>query len=149
MEAIIFIGIQASGKSTFYRERFFNTHIRLNLDMLKTRHREESLLNACIAFRQPFVVDNTNITRLDRQRYIRPAREAGWRIEGYYFSTSIEASLARNERRTGKERIPIKGVLGTAARLEIPGTGEGFDRLWYVRASVDGEFIIEEWQDEV
>jgi transcriptional regulator with XRE-family HTH domain len=37
VEAIIFVGIQASGKSTFYRERFFDTHLRINLDMLKTR----------------------------------------------------------------------------------------------------------------
>jgi len=26
MEAIIFIGIQATGKSTFFQQRFFNTH---------------------------------------------------------------------------------------------------------------------------
>ena len=40
MEAVIFVGLQASGKSTFYRERFSRTHVRINLDMLKTRHRE-------------------------------------------------------------------------------------------------------------
>ena len=33
MEAVIFIGIQASGKSTFFKERFFNTHVRINLEM--------------------------------------------------------------------------------------------------------------------
>lgn len=60
MEAILFIGIQASGKTTFYKERFFKTHIRVNLDMLKTRHRESLLLKACIEMKQPFVVDNTN-----------------------------------------------------------------------------------------
>jgi predicted kinase len=35
MEAVIFVGIQGSGKSTFYNERFVDTHIRINLDMLK------------------------------------------------------------------------------------------------------------------
>jgi hypothetical protein len=68
MEAILFIGIQAVGKSTFYKERFFTTHVRINLDMLKTRHRELLLLQACIAARQPFVVDNTNIFKRDRAR---------------------------------------------------------------------------------
>ena len=43
MEAVILIGIQGSGKSTFYRERFFDTHVRINLDMLKTRQREKLL----------------------------------------------------------------------------------------------------------
>ena len=48
MEAILFIGIQASGKSTFFAERFFKTHVRINLDMLRTRHREELLVKACL-----------------------------------------------------------------------------------------------------
>ena len=48
MEAAIFVGIQASGKSSFYRKQFFDTHLRIYLDMLKTRHRERILLRACI-----------------------------------------------------------------------------------------------------
>ena len=70
MEAIIFVGIQASGKSTFYRERFFDTHLRINLDMLKTRYREQLILRACIEAKQPFVVDNTNPSVEERARYI-------------------------------------------------------------------------------
>jgi predicted kinase len=34
METVILIGIQGSGKSTFYRERFFDTLVRINLDLL-------------------------------------------------------------------------------------------------------------------
>lgn len=70
MEAIIFVGIQATGKSTFYRENFFKTHIRINLDMLKTRHRENIILEACIKAKQPFVIDNTNPSMNDRKKYI-------------------------------------------------------------------------------
>jgi predicted kinase len=85
MEAILLIGIQAAGKTTFYKERFFKTHIRINLDMLRTRHRESLLLNACIEMKQPFVVDNTNPKKQDRLRYIDRAKEAGFQIIGYYF----------------------------------------------------------------
>ena len=60
MELIIFIGCQASGKSTFFKRYFSDTHIRLNLDMLKTRHRERILFQACLAAKQKCVVDNTN-----------------------------------------------------------------------------------------
>ena len=74
MEAIIFIGIQGAGKSTFFKERFFDTHVRINLDTLRTRRREEILLNACLQSRQPFVVDNTNPLPADRSRYLGPAR---------------------------------------------------------------------------
>lgn len=30
MEAVVFIGLQASGKSSFYKERFFSTHVRIS-----------------------------------------------------------------------------------------------------------------------
>ncbi len=63
MESILFIGIQATGKSTFFREQFFATHVRINLDMLKTHNRERILLAACLEAKQPFVIDNTNLTR--------------------------------------------------------------------------------------
>jgi hypothetical protein len=62
MEMILLIGGQGAGKSTFYRERFFDTHVRVNLDMLKTRHRERLLVEACLRMKQKFVMDNTNPT---------------------------------------------------------------------------------------
>lgn len=60
MEAVIFCGVQASGKSGFYRERFFRTHVRVSLDLLRTRHREKLFLHLCLESGQRFVVDNTN-----------------------------------------------------------------------------------------
>src|SRR5215510_15125912 len=99
MEAVIFIGIQGAGKSTFYKERFFDTHVRINLDMLKTRHREQLLLKACIEAKQPFVVDNTNVTREQRAKYITAAKPAQFKITGYYFNTDIEDAIKRNSGR--------------------------------------------------
>jgi predicted kinase len=61
MEAVIFIGIPAAGKTTFYRERFFETHARLSVDMLRTRHREMLLFRACLEAKQPFVAEYSNI----------------------------------------------------------------------------------------
>ena len=67
MECIIFTGTQACGKSTFYLERFFRTHVRINLDMLRTRRRERLLIEACLEAGQPFVVDTTPVGREDRR----------------------------------------------------------------------------------
>lgn len=50
MEVIILIGIQGSGKSSFYKARFADTHVRINLDMLKTRHREKLFFDACVYY---------------------------------------------------------------------------------------------------
>jgi predicted kinase len=148
VEAIVFVGIQGAGKSTFYRDRFFDTHIRINLDMLKTRHRERLLLGACIEAKQPFVLDNTNPTVAERQVYIQAAKAAGFRVIGYYFQSRIEDCRRRNEQRDGDQRVPLKGLLGTACRMELPAIGEGFDELHYVRIDEGGIFVVEGWRDE-
>ena len=144
MEAVVFAGIQASGKSSFYRARFFDTHLRINLDMLKTRHREQLLLRACIEAKQPFVVDNTNLSVEERARYIELARSGGFRVVGYYFRLQPKEALARNNQRTGKARIPEKRILGTYKRLCVPTTEEGFDELYHVCIDAAGCFIVEE-----
>lgn len=145
MEAIIFMGLQASGKSSFYRAKFIDTHIRLNLDMLKTRHREQILFNACLVAKQPFVIDNTNPTISDRQRYIIPAKQYKFTITGYYFQSSIEECKQRNSKREGKSKIPLVGILATYKKLQLPSYQEGFDRLYCVNV-VKNFFLVKEWQ---
>ncbi len=135
MEAVLLIGIQASGKSSFCRERFFDTHVRINLDMLRTRRREELLLRACLDGKIKFVVDNTNPTRADRARYIAPARAAGFRVVGYFFATPPPEAIRRNAARSGKARVPPQSIWGTHRRLEPPSLDEGFDELITVAAS--------------
>jgi predicted kinase len=147
MEAVIFIGIQATGKSTFYKERFFDTHVRINLDMLRTRHREQLLLQACLAAKQPFVVDNTNPTAEDRARYIRPAKAAGFRVIGYYFPSDLEGALARNVARPARARVPEAGIRGTRKRLQPPSLKEGFDALYCVKLASDGQFLVQQMED--
>jgi predicted kinase len=148
MEAVIFIGIQGSGKSSFCKERFFNTHVRINLDMLKTKHRQQVLLNACIEAGQPFVVDNTNVTAQTRARFIAPAKAAGFRVVGYYFRSDLKAALLRNSQRTGVARVPDSALFSTYGRLQAPSREEGFDALYYVSITEAGEFSVEEMLDK-
>ncbi|UKS28421.1 ATP-binding protein [Paenibacillus sp. HWE-109] len=143
MECVIFIGIQASGKSTFYKQRFFNTHIRINLDMLKTRYRENILVTACVEGKQPFVVDNTNPTSEERVKYIESAKHSGFKVTGYYFEPCYEESIIRNDERGGKEKVPQVAIKSTISKLQKPVIEEGFDELYKVRL-VEGEFRVEE-----
>jgi predicted kinase len=146
MEAIILSGIQGAGKSTYCREHYWDTHIRINYDMLKTRHRETLLVDAMIEAKQPFVVDNTNATHEDRARYILPSRKAGFRLIGLEFIVTVDLALQRNERRMGKMRIPEIAIRGTERRLEPLDYQEGFDQIFHIR-SLDGmQFQIDEVQ---
>ena len=149
MEAIIFIGVQASGKSTFFHQKFRDSHIRINLDMLKTRHRESLLFDACLLMKQSFVVDNTNPTFQDRRRYIPKAIDAGFRLIGFYFEPRIEDALRRNAKRPMGMRVSEKGIGNTYGRLIPPSFEEGFNELFTVRITDNNEFALENWQDEV
>lgn len=148
VKGIIFIGLQASGKSTFYLDNFYKTHIRLNLDMLKTRHREKILFDACLESKQPVVIDNTNPTRKDRERYISAFKSHRFIVVGYYFTSTLEDCLKRNALREGKDRIPEAGIRGTYSKLEMPDFQEGFDELYRVSMGA-GRYCIEVWNSEV
>lgn len=149
MECILFIGLQGSGKSSFYKERFFNSHVRISMDLMRNRRREQRFLDACLEAGQRFVVDNTNPTKAERLRYIAAAKAARFSVVGYYFPAQAADCLARNALRTGKERVPDVGILATAKKLERPEMAEGFDRLFVVRMREGGGFDIEDWNDEV
>ena len=144
MEAAIFVGIQGSGKTTFYREHFFDSHVRISLDMLRTRHREQLLVAACLQAKQRFVIDNTNALPGDRARYIGPARSAGFRVVAYFFQTSLQDAIRRNNQRAGKQKIPIPALAGTFRKLQAPTLEEGFDALYTVTISPENAFVVRE-----
>lgn len=149
MEAVIFVGIQGSGKSTFFKKTFFDSHIRINLDMLRTRNREKLIFEACLAAKQKFVIDNTNLTRTEREKYIIKAKEFGFTIIGCYFQTDLLRAVERNSKREGRAQIPEQGIFTAFGRLQIPNFEEGFDELFYISINDENQFVAEAWKDEV
>jgi predicted kinase len=149
MEAIIFVGIQGSGKSTFFKERFFDSHIRINLDMLRTKNRERLMFEACVEAKQKFVLDKTNLTREERGKHIVSAKGFGFKIIGYYFQTNLEKALERNNQRKGKAKVLDKGLFSSFKRLQISKLEEGFDELFYVSINEENDFVVEDWKDEI
>lgn len=148
VEAVIFIGLQGSGKSTFYKQIFFDSHMRINLDMLNRRSREEHLINACLHSGQAFVVDNTNLTRVSRFNYIKYAMFNEFKVIGYYFRADVDRSLKWNSQREGKARVPDVAILGGYKKLEIPSYDEGFDELYYVTVDADNQFVVADWKTD-
>jgi predicted kinase len=142
METIIFVGIQGAGKSTFFRERFVDTHVRINLDMLRTRRREELLVKACLEGGQAFVVDNTNPLPADRLRYVGPARAAGFRVIGYFFEVTLGEAMQRNSLRSGKRKVPAPAVAAAFKKLMAPTVEEGFSEIYSVRIDAQSGFVV-------
>lgn len=147
MQMVIFIGIQGAGKSTFFKKYFFDTHIRINLDMLKTKHREKLLIEACLQAKQSFVIDKTNATVEARAGYIAQAKECGFSVAGFYFAANLAEALVRNNLREGKAKVPEKAISATYSRLQIPGLAEGFNELFYVRLDEAKGFIVQNWKE--
>ena len=143
MEAVVLCGVQGSGKTTLYRDRFLETHVRVSMDLLRTRAREAAFVRACLGTGQRFVVDNTNPTPAERRRYLEPARAARFRVIGYLVEIEAAEALARNAERPDRRRVPPAGLVGTARRLIRPTLEEGFDELWHATAARDGGWRIE------
>lgn len=144
--AYIMMGIQGSGKSTFCSQVLPDV-VRVNLDTLHTRNKEAILIEECREKGCDYVIDNTNPTREDRARYIPSAKEAGYRIIGYFMESKLQECIRRNNEREGKERIPSKAIAMTSNKLEMPSYEEGFDELYFVKN--DGKrMTIYEWRED-
>jgi len=141
MEAVILCGVQGSGKTTLYRDRFLETHARVSMDLLRTRNRERAFLETCLETRMPFVVDNTNPTVAERARYLAPAKQAGFKLVAYFVEVDFATAAARNAARD--RTVPASGLRDVAKRLVKPTPEEGFDELFHATALPDGGWRIE------
>ena len=151
MDLVIFVGLQASGKSTFFRERFAATHVLVSKDLFRNNknpnRRQTHLIEAALEQGSSVVVDNTNPTLEDRLTLIELGRKFGARIIGYYFEAEVRRCVGRNRRRVGKERVPDVAIFATAKRLLAPSYSEGFDELFRVRITDDSTFEIRPYGD--
>lgn len=129
MEMVVFCGLQGSGKSTYYAANYADTHVRLNLDMLRNAKRESILMHACIAAEQPFVIDRTNPKAESRARYAAIAKASGFKAVLVHFDVPVETCVARNAEREGKARVPDAAIYGTANKFEPPSSDEGWDEI--------------------
>lgn len=149
MELIILMGLQASGKSSFYRLHFAATHAYVSKDLLsnnkKPARRQMQLIEEALQTGQSVVVDNTNPTPVEREPLIRLGHEYDAEVIGYYFASSVRASLERNKTRSGKARVPDVAIYVTASKLVIPTFAERFDTLYDVRITDDSSFEVRKW----
>jgi len=151
MELVIFIGLQASGKSAFYR-RFAGSHLHVSKDNFpKAKNRQKrqmALIESAFQSGYSVVVDNTNPSKLDRAPLVEMGHMWGTKVVGYYFEPRLEECLARNRLRGGKARVPDVAIYTTLKKLEPPTYSEGFDELYSIRLNEPRGFVIEPYQTE-
>jgi predicted kinase len=136
-EAIIFIGLQGSGKTTYFEKHFAATHSHISRDVQRTADLESALLRDCLELGRSFVVDNTNTTRAVRAPYIRRAKAAGFQVRSYFFDTPVRTAIGRNNHRKDKNPIPVPAILRAAKTLQPPTRDEGFDEIQIVTIESD------------
>jgi predicted kinase len=165
LELVILVGIQASGKTTFYRRHMQGRYLHVSLDNWRgkgnVRGKEhEAILAGLRAAAEGgqelgVVVDNTNITAAARKRYFDYAREfAGrtglaLRVLAYFFDADLQACLKRNEQRPAEVPagtpyyVPAAAIRRFHSQLEPPTHQEGFAEVFRVRIADDGQFQVE------
>jgi predicted kinase len=150
-ELVILVGLQASGKSTFFRERFAATHEHVSKDLFRNNknpnRRQAQLIEASLKEGSPVVVDNTNPTVEDRRILIESGRRHGARIVGYFFDSTVRQCIERNRLRAGKARVPDVAIYATAKKLVPPSYSEGFDELFRVRPIASSFEVSAETRD--
>lgn len=147
-EVVVLVGLQGSGKSSFYRRYFAETHVLVSRDRFRHHRRparrQRELVEEALRAGRSVVVDNTSPTGGDRAAILEVARAHGAAVSCFYFGRDVRAAIARNAGREGRERVPLVGILATAKRLVAPTLEEGFDRLYHVQLTREGRFEVEE-----
>lgn len=154
MELVIFIGLQGSGKSTFFSTHFAVTHEHISKDLFpnnkKPSRRQAQLIDIALQAQLSVVVDNTNPTREERKSIIDLGCKYDASVVGYYFESQVSQCRDRNQQRGGKARVPDVAIYSTIKKLEPPSYAEGFHKLFYVRIVSKSTFEVSDWiEDEV
>lgn len=149
MELVIFMGLQASGKSTFFRQYFAATHELVSKDLMRNNknpsRRQAQLIEAALQAERSVVVDNTNPTVEDRASLIELGKIYNAQIIGYYFESNVKRSLERNQQRIGKARVSDVAIYTTIKRLVRPSYKEGFHKLFFVKITDNSDFKVRPW----
>ncbi len=128
-EILLTIGIPASGKSSYIKNKLYDSHIRVNRDMINNLAKEQTILTAILSTNMNVVIDRTNLTQEVRARFINLAKMYKYNVIGLIFDTPIEVCLERNKKRNLSTRVPEKIMKSMQSQLEQPSLEEGINQV--------------------
>jgi predicted kinase len=146
LQMIVLCGLQASGKSTFYRSFFAQTYVLVSKDLFPNARqrgsRQQQLIEEAFQAGKLVVVDNTNVSRAERAELIGLAQRYDAEAICYYFPPDIQQNLERNRARIGKARVPDIAIFAARKRLEVPIKSEGFACIYEVSIEENQQFSV-------
>jgi predicted kinase len=145
-EVAILVGLQAAGKTTFYRRTLAATHRHVSKDNFpnarRPQRRQLRMIEEALAGGVSVAVDNTNPSDDEWRPLIALAKTYRARVVGYWFEPDLAGCLERNAAREGRARVPDVGLYATLKRLRRPRPVIGFDRLYAVALDGAGGFEV-------
>lgn len=133
---IILIGLPRSGKSTF-AQTYYNDYDYISRDFVRENvfgykgnmnHEGEvtkicnEALNESLSQKHNIIIDNTNIQRKYRRKFITQAQAHGYNIKAVYINTPYEQLLENAD----KDDFPINVIESMMNRLNLPSYEEGY-----------------------
>ena len=129
--AAIFIGIEDTPHKKPFLERYFSdAYIHIDMAVLGSRGREQTMLRQCYRHGESYVTDCPNLTFNKRKRYIDSAKQNGYRVIGYYFP--IDELIEKQSKQPIPNKMLLRSYMKMRERLDIPSYSEGFDEIYTV-----------------
>lgn len=132
-EIVLFVGLPASGKSTFARRHFVpHGYVHVNQDTLKTKEKCFKAASEAVAAGKSVVIDNTNPEPATRAMYMGLAKEKNLPIRCFHFQTPEELTHHLNLYREKVHGVPhVPGVAYNICKKKMvePSVVEGFGEI--------------------
>ncbi|MFE9674336.1 AAA family ATPase [Streptomyces sp. NPDC006259] len=147
IDVAVLVGLQASGKSTFYARCLADRYALVSKDLFprgarNKQQRQMTWVAEQLTAGRSVAVDNTNPSPQEWSPLVELAHARGATATAYWFPPDVAGSLRRNAAREGRDRVPDIGVLATLKRLRKPSPADGFDEVREVRLDGRGGFEV-------
>lgn len=142
----LMVGIPGSGKSTFIKEHMNKNFVRVSRDEIRFSLLSENdnyfskefevlkifykTINKNLAEGKTVVVDQTSLNPEARRKLLNQIKENYNKLFAIYMDTPLETCIKRNNKREGRECVPVYAIKNMYKKLKPPSLNEGFYRIY-------------------